>query len=138
MSELSVRMVAIRDALAAQLPARVVTRRWLPLSSRREEDLAAGIYTVVSQGESDYPNFNGFEARDGKHRILVVGQLKLAESAAPEDIEDAEFAMVEEVKAFVRALPEALCCLLLRGFTQSGQLEAPYGWVLFELESVAD
>lgn len=138
MSEISDRMEAIRAALAAAYPARVVTRQWRPMTTRRAEDLAAGIYSLVSQGESDYPNFNGYEARDGKHRIALIGQVKLAESATPDQVEDAEFAMVAEVKAFVRALPESLCCLLLTAFTQSGQLEAPYGWVIFELESVAD
>jgi hypothetical protein len=137
-SELSTRMVAIRDALAAACPARVVTRAWRPLTKRRPEELAAGIYCVVSQSEGDYPNLNGYEARDGKHRILLIGQFQLPESAAPDEVEDAEFAMVEEVKAFVRALPESLCCLLLTGFAQSGQLEAPFGWVAFDLESVAD
>ncbi|MGE0358656.1 MAG: hypothetical protein AB7P08_17270 [Burkholderiales bacterium] len=138
MSELRDRMLLLRDSLAAQLPARVVTREWRPITTRRAEDLEAGIYSVVSQGESGYPNLNGWEARDGKHRIAVIAQLKLPESASPEAVEDAEFELVAEMKAFVRSLPQGLCCLLLTAFTQSGQLEAPYGWVIFELESVSD
>ena len=34
--------------------------------------------------------------------------------------------------------PGPLCCLVATAFTQSGQLEAPYGWVIFEMEFLCD
>lgn len=129
------RMAAVAAALTAALPARVVTRSLLDFADRGKTDIAKGVFTIISRGEGGYRNYNGREAMDGRHRILLVGQIALAETATPADVEDAELAMVEDVKGFVRALPVGLCSLVMTGFTQSGQLETPYGWVAIEMEA---
>lgn len=131
---LAARMAALQSALATALPARVVVRDLKDFADRAKADIAKGVFTLISKGEGGYRNYNGREAMDGRHRILLVGQIELAETAAPSAVEDAELAMVEDVKGFVRALPSGLCGLTMGGFTQSGQLEVPYGWVAIDLE----
>jgi N-methylhydantoinase B/oxoprolinase/acetone carboxylase alpha subunit len=129
-------MAALKTALATAMPTRVVTRDMKDFGDRAKADIAVGVFTLISAGEGGYRNYNGREAMDGKHRILLVGQIELAESALPSAVEDAEFAMIEEVKGFVRALPVGLCSLSMTGFRQSGQLDAPYGWVSIDMEIV--
>lgn len=131
---LAERMAALKTALAAAMPTRVVTRDLKDFADRPKADVAAGVFTLISKGERGYRNYNGREAMDGRHSMLLVGQIALGEDAAPSAVEDAEFAMIEEVKGFVRALPASLCSLTMTGFQQSGQLDAPYGWVAITLE----
>lgn len=139
MSALEDRMEAIRASLAAMYPARVVTRKWQPITMLPAATLAAGQYTFASRGESGYANTNGREAMDGQQAMLLICRFVLPESSDGLAVEQLEFAMVEEVKAWLRTLsPGPLCCLVATGFTQSGQLEAPYGWVIFELEFLCD
>lgn len=133
-SPLTDRMNLVKSTLAARVPARVVTRSMQDFTARKRADLLAGVYTIISAGEFGYANYNGREAMDGKHRLLLVGQIELAETAEEEAIEDAEFAMADEVKALVRNLPVGLCSLVMTGFRQSQQLEAPYGWIAVDLE----
>lgn len=128
------RMIGIQDALAALYPARIVTRNLKDFDFRTPAELDAGIYTIVSKGEQGYKNYNGREAADGKHGILLVGQFKVAEAAEPELIEDQEFLMIVEIKAFLRALPGELCCLVMNGFQQSMQTSHPYGFIACDLE----
>lgn len=134
MSELSSRMEAIAAELQARYPERVVTRSLRDFAERERDELLAGVYTLVSLGEGGYRNYNGREALDGRQRLMLVGQIELAEDAAPQAVEDAEFELVAEVKAFLQALPPALCTLVATGFRSSGQADRPYGWVAFELE----
>lgn len=124
----------IRSSLAATYPLRVVTRSMQDFGDRNETDLAKGIYTLVSQGEGGYANLPHREAMNGRLKLVMVGQILLAEGAAPSAVEDAEFAMVEEIKGFVRALPVGIDSLLMKGYRQSGQLEAPYGWIAIDME----
>lgn len=134
MSELSDRMALIRTQLAAAFPLRVVTRDLLDFSARDYTDLEKGIYTLIGQGEGGYQNYSTREGMDGRQRILLVGQMQLGEDALPSAIEDAEFAMVDEIKSFLRARPALLAQLYMTGFRQSQQIDAPYGWVSIDLE----
>lgn len=131
---LSERMTSLKSELQLAYPDRVVTRTFVDFADRDRALLAQGIYTIISQGEGEYENLNSREAMDGTQRILLSAQIELPEGSSGELIEEAEFAMVEEIKAFMRALPAALCCLTMTGFNQSGQLDAPYGWALINLE----
>lgn len=129
------RMEAIRASLEAAAPARLVTRRFLTLPNVPAADLERGQYTICSRGVTDFKNYNGREAMDGIHRMVLSCRIQLPESADALEVERAEFAMVGDVRAWLQSLsPGPLCCLVPTGFTQSGQLDAPYGWVLFELE----
>ena len=134
MSDLSARMNLIKTLLAAAAPLRVVTREFIDFGMRADADLVKGVYTLISRGEDGYQNFNGREAMDGVQRITLVGQIRVANNSTTSSLEDAEFAMVEEIKAFVRARPIELCTLAMKGFTQSGQIEHPDGWIAVELE----
>ncbi|HQS59968.1 MAG: hypothetical protein B7Y56_03425 [Gallionellales bacterium 35-53-114] len=136
MSEISDRMNLIKTTLATALPARVVTRDLMDFSMRADEDLQAGIYTLVSKGEGGYQNLLGRLAMDGTQRILLVGQFVAGADADPSAIEDAELAMIAEVKTFLQALPATLCRLKMTGFRQSEQMDTPYGWIVADLEFV--
>jgi hypothetical protein len=137
MGELSTRMAAIVAAFAAAYPARVVTREYKDRSLLSQTVLTAGTYAILSRGEGGFDNLPERKAMDGTHRILVAGQIQLAETATGANIEDAEFAMVEEWKAFVRALPAGMCRLEMTNWVQSTQIEHPYGWVAIDLEYIA-
>lgn len=134
MTTLAARMALIRDTLAERYPGRIVTRSLKDFAARQPAELKRGIYTVVSKGEGDFANLRERAAMDGKHRLLLVGQIQLQEKADGEAIEDAEFAMIEEIKEFLRDLPPALACLDMTGYQQSAQVEAPYGWIAADLE----
>lgn len=126
-------MNALRAGLAAAMPARVVTRDLLSFDLRSEADLTAGVLTVLSSREGRYANYRGREAQMGRLNVVVVGQLKLPESALPSTVEDAEFAFAEQVKAFLGgALPVSDVQLIETRF--SGQMEAPYGWFAMDWE----
>lgn len=134
MTVLATRMNLIKSTLAACYPARVVTRSLKDVSQHKTPDLKLGIYTLISQGEGGYANLLGRAARDGQQRLLLVGQIQLGENAETSEIEDAEFVMVEEIKAFCSDLPPALICLSMTGYQQSSQIDAPYGWIAVHLE----
>ena len=124
---------ALKAGLAAAMPARVVTRDLLSFDLRQESDLLAGVLTVVTNREGRYANYRGREAQMGRLNVVVVGQLKLAEDALPSEVEDAEFAFVEQVKDFLAGiLPVEAIDLLETRF--SGQMEAPYGWFAMDWE----
>lgn len=139
MNPIEDRLEAIRVSLAAALPTRTVTRRWVALNLLADDQLVAGHLTLCSQGEQGYKNINGREAMDGVHSLALIGRLKLAENQDALEVEKAELALVQDVKTWLRSLvPGPLCCLLMTGFQQSGQVQAPYGWVTFELEFLCD
>lgn len=131
---------ALKAGLAAALPAgRIVTRSFLPLALRPQEQLLAGVLTLVSRGESAYANYVGREADLGTLRVLLLGQLMLAGNPSGLDVEQAELVLAEEVKGFLRGpLPAGIAQCLATSFEQSGQLEVPMGWIGFELEVQSD
>lgn len=131
--DLRAAMESLRTALAAAMPGRVVSRAFRPLAQRTEAELRAGVLCVVALGESDYATHRGREADLGTLKVLLVGQIMVAPKLGPEAVEDAEFVMAEQIKAFLAGdLPVRQC--LARSFRQSGQLDAPNGWVVFECE----
>ena len=136
MSELSTRMALIASTLAGMYPARVVTRSDRDPSQRDKADLLKGVYAIVSKGEGSYTNVPNYSAQDGRQTVLIVADIQLAETVEPYEIEDAEFALVDEIKYFVRHLPDTLCTMNLESWVQSGQVAHPYGWVVFQLEYV--
>lgn len=119
--------------MATAMPARIVTRDLLNFDQRKEADLLAGVLTLVLDRERDYANYRGREADLGKLSVPLIGQLKLAEDAAPSAVEDAVIAFSWEVKAFFAgALPVSDALILETRF--SGQFEAPYGWFAMDVE----
>lgn len=136
MTTLAEHMELIKTTLAAKYPHRQVTRSLKDFADRPAQQLKAGVYTLMSDGEYDYPNYNGLEGMFGKHRIRLVGQILLPENAEPVDTENAELAMVEEIKVFTQTLPPSLCSLVMMDFEQSRQWEHPNGWVGINLEAI--
>lgn len=130
---------ALKNGLSAAMPLRIVGREFRPLAQRRAEELLKGVVTLVNRGEDKYANYLGREAQLGALDVLLIGQLKVDDKASPLDVERAELALAEEVKAFLRApLPAGVVDCQAQSFVQSGQLEAPFGWVVFELEVQGD
>lgn len=128
-------LTALFAGLATALPGRKVTRDFKTLAQRGAAELLQGVVTLVCRGEDDYANYLGREAQLGTINAVLVGQLKVADNAGGLAVEQAEFVLAEEIKAFLRGpMPAGVTQCLANGFAQSGQLEAPYGWVAFELE----
>ena len=136
MSELGDRMEAIRAALAAMFPARVVTRKAVDPANQPREDMVKGIYTLIALGEEGFTNVAGYEAEDARQQILIVGDFVLDEGQGGDAIENAEFAMRDEIKAFCKALPDSLCTLNLIAWAGSTQAAAPFGGAIFQLEYI--
>lgn len=134
MSELSTRMDALAAAFAARVPTRVVTRSYRQNMMIPDADLLAGVYALISMGENDFTNAPGYNAMDGVQRVLIIGDIRLAETQTGKDVEDAEFTMIEEVKGLCRNLPADLCVFDLIAWQQSGQQDHPYGWISCSLE----
>lgn len=123
----------LKAALAAAMPSRVVTRDFKPHDQHPMGDLIKGVVTLLSLGEGSYSPVLGRQGQNGNLRVLLVGLLQVAENAPTSAVEDAEFALVEEIKAFCNA-PPAGVAFLLQSFSQSGQMEHPYGWISVEAE----
>lgn len=135
MSALSVQQDLLKTTLAAKFPARVVTRDFLDFAQRSDADLAAGVYTIISLGESGFANFVGREAQLGTRNVMILAQIRVAENAAPSAAEDAEGTLIDEIKDLCNdVLPAGIDSLLLVSYKQSGQLEHPNAWVAFEME----
>lgn len=125
---------ALKSAMAAAMPTRVVTRDHKDFGERAEDDLVKGVVTIVGLGEKDLSQWVGRETHLGTLPLLIVGQIKVAEGRAPSEVEDAEDTLIEEIKAFCAAPPSGLGGLSMKGWRQSGQLEAPWGWVSVDVE----
>lgn len=138
MSELGTRLDLIRTELAAKYPLRSVRREFLDFMNLSSTELAQGVYTILSGGESDLTNVAGYVAQDGKHSITILAQIQMPAAAGEEatglQVEEAELTMVDEIKAFCRTLSASLCLLSLKGWRQSMQTERPFGFVVFDLE----
>lgn len=135
MSETETVMEALKTALQAAYAERVVSRDLLDFDLRAEADLEAGIYTLIAGSEQDFPNYKGREGNFGTLRPVIVAQIKLAETATPSEVEDAEGEMIDEIKAFTRSVLDApIDSLVISSINRSQQLDHPYGWVSFQME----
>lgn len=128
-------MDQLATSLAAAQAARKVGRSLRDFNDIAESDLAAGVYTLLAGDEDGFPNYRGREGNFGTLQVTIVGQIKVAETATPASLEDAESLMIDEIKALTRSVPPApIDSLVLIRYSRSKQLEHPYGWVTFELE----
>ena len=135
MSQLGGVFDAIKAQLASVAPRRVVTRNYKDFTARHNQDLIAGVFTVISRGESGYRNYPGRTAELGIQGVFIVGQIMVAgKDVLGSQVEEAEFLMVEDLQALCRSdLPAPIDNLLMTGFDQSGQRSLPYGWITAEL-----
>lgn len=130
---------ALRDSLAEACPTRIVTREFLPYAGRVFEELEQGILTVTFRGEENWKTYRGRSAQLGVLSASLIGQLAVNESDAAVSrltLEKAELAMAREVKQWLanEAWPGAVRDCVAQGYAQSGQMDYPYGWVVFNLE----
>lgn len=129
----------ILDSLVTQFqamaPARTITREFQPLEDLRDTEALAGRFTLKIAGVEGYMNEVGLAMAHGTAKLVIYGQVKVAEDAGGEALEEAELLMVEDVKALAAALdPGATGALMPQRYTQSQQLEYPYGWIAVECD----
>ncbi|MBN8922350.1 MAG: hypothetical protein BGP10_12410 [Rhodanobacter sp. 68-29] len=140
MSTKSARIDYLAAALSAQFPARSVTRTFRMHTERPDSELEPGLFTVLGNGVADYPYEHsdygpGLDAPAqtelGALRLIVTGQIKLAEGTEGAQVEAAEFDMLADLEAFANAAigDDKLVTLRLLNARQSAQLDAPYGWI---------
>ena len=127
--DIAQRFDAFVAALTTAMPTRTVKEEVLPYTEHEPQQLRDGVLTVLSSDERDYSNSQGMKAREGTHRLILVGHLQLDEAATAAEIRNAEFALIEEVKTFVRAGIPGMSLSLVRSVHSRG-LEKPYGWTL--------
>lgn len=117
---------AVKTALLAAAPSRVVTRAMADFASRNTIELESGIFTLLSKGEPR------IEYGSDILHCLLVGQLLLNEDADGEAIEEAELVMVDDIRRFIDGVQG--CQVRMTSWHQSQQIEAPYGWITAHLE----
>ncbi|TKA91817.1 hypothetical protein FAZ79_00490 [Guyparkeria sp. SB14A] len=126
MSTIGVFLKILADTMAAQVPGRVVTRSYQEFARRKHSDLEAGVWTLLCEGQAQIERY-------AEHfGAVLVGQIQLGEKATGEEIEEAELAMIDEMRDF---------CERVKGvqvrpvrWKQSMQIDHPYGWVAVDLD----
>jgi len=132
------RLEAIKDALAAIAPARTVTRTYADFMDRRDSDLTAGLFTIVSLGVREYADIEP-PGDFGRQRLAILFQGRVGEDADGPAIEAAEYAAMNELERLAAEHdPAVFPELILLSAETSGQLEAPYCWVRSEWELWTD
>ncbi len=126
MSAIGIILEALKTALQAAAPARVVTRELRDFGDRSEVDLKQGIYTLISRGQQE------MRSRREYLRVLLVGQVMVDEKAAGDALEEAELLMIDELRRFKDGVQGAQ--VNIASWQQSQQIERPHGWISAELE----
>jgi hypothetical protein len=129
---------AIKASLAAAFPTRTVQRS-LPLDPANlpSEQLLGGVLCLVCEDGGDFANYYGREGQLGHMHVSVVTFLQVEEvDTEPADIERAELALLQELLDWTGNTGDIdpAASLLPEGWTQSKQLEYPFGWVILRLD----
>lgn len=130
------KLAAVAAGLKSQLPTRTIKREFLFYSEHTDKELRDGVVMLISDGEGNYSNSPGMIAKNGTHKMIVIGHLKVPNSASKTDIESAEIMLIEEIKAFCRKGVQGVT-LVLRSAQHSRQLEYPIGWVVCVIEALS-
>jgi len=126
---------ALKESLAAALPARYVQRSLVDPSSEKNERLAAGVLCLVATGGGAFANWQGREGELGTINVTVVGYVKVADKSSPDTVERAEMAMLNDVLAWCQLVkPVPLDCVYPESWRTSKQLTHPVGWLALDLE----
>lgn len=133
-------LAEVKTQLVALAPTSTVTRTYKELSQWKDSELAAGVFMVIGQGvrrypyeHSDYSDPGGPSQTElGEYVFSVVALTRVAEDADGETIEAAELALLSTLETLAdQAIgSEELVDLRIESAHQSGQLEAPYVWVV--------
>lgn len=126
---------ALVASLAAALPERYVQRSLIDPASAPRASLLAGTVCVVSGGGGGFANYRGREGDLGHMNVTAVGFVQVAESSEPADVERAELDLLGDLLWWVNSTAVPGLDVIYPGdWTQSRQLEHPYGWVALGLE----
>ncbi len=125
---------AVEAALTTALPGRVIAKELKHYSQHTNADLQKGVLAMITDAEDRYSSSPGMVGREGVHRFTLVGHVRPSASAGPREVENAELAMIEDVKAFVRTSVPGLVLRMVRART-SRQAVAPYGFIVCEIEA---
>ncbi|WP_290906216.1 hypothetical protein [Aquabacterium sp.] len=137
MSDPNATLEAIKASLAAAMPLRRVQRSLPPDPlALPADDLRAGVVCLVSEGGGDFANYLGREGELGHLQASLVGFVAVEEDTEPVAIEQAELALLRDLLAWCNThAPMAdVQDVLPQDFTQSKQLEHPYGWLILKLD----
>lgn len=126
---------ALESSLAAALPARHVQRSLIEPAGEKSARLQAGVICLVSQSGGQFANYRGREGDLGTLKASLVGFVQVPEKSEPADIERAELALLGDLLTWVgSAAVPGLDVFYPGDWTQSQQLEHPYGWLVLALE----
>jgi hypothetical protein len=126
---------AIAASLTVGLPERYVQRSLIDPASAPRASLLAGTVCVVSGGGGGFANYRGREGDLGHMNVTLVGFVQVPESSQSADVERAELALLGDLLWWVSgtAVP-GLDVIYPGDWTQSRQLEHPYGWLALQLK----
>jgi hypothetical protein len=126
---------AIVASLAAALPLRHVQRSLIDPANESRERLLASVICLVNGGGGGFANYRGREGDLGTMNVHLVGFVQVAEGSLPADVERAELAVLGDVLGWVNTVGVPGLDVVYPGdWTQSKQLEHPYGWLALALE----
>ena len=133
------RMRLLRESLDANAATngRVHARSVMVAQEYAQADAVKGIWALISLGEGDYVRAADLICTEGAHRINLVGTCKVAEKAEPVDVETMELTMIAEAKAWLRSLVTEGWGIRVVRIVHSGQMAAPWGRIVFNLEAAA-
>lgn len=126
---------ALVASLAAAMPSRFVQRSLVDAANEKIERLQAGLLCVVAKGGGDFANYRGREGDLGTMQVSVVGFVQVGEKSLPADVERAELSLLGELLGWVSTTKVLGIDVVTPGdWTQSKQLEHPYGWLVLGLD----
>lgn len=118
---------------AANPPVRIVTRELMDFSQRRDADMASGVVSIAGLVLDGLDTVRDLQDMSGKLQVLLVGQIKLGETKTGLEVEQAEWALWEQIKVFCKAPGAGLCPLSPVRLQLSGQVHKPYGEIVVDL-----
>lgn len=131
-------MTALTVGLTASAAARVVQRGMvLDPANIKDGNLTKGVLCLVAQGGGNFWNYQGREGDGGDMDVTVVGFVQVLEKDQTLTLEQAEFALVEDVLTFCKSIGIAstpIDAVVPIDWRQSGQLEHPFGWITMKLK----
>lgn len=128
-------MDALVASMEAAMPARWVQRKLVDPGLEKATRLEQGVICVVSAGGGSFANWQGREGELGTMNVVVVGFVKVADSAPSDDVERAELALLADLLDWCAlAKPVPLDSVYPGDYRQSQQLAAPVGWLRLDLQ----
>ncbi len=129
MSKIGTIITGIETALTAAAPGRAVTRDLNDFSDRNESDLKNGIFTLLASGLKQIP---GEDELMYNIPLSIVGQvLATNDDDTGSTVEELELLMIDDINRLVSGITGIR--LKVESARQSMQVEAPYGWIAFDL-----